>query len=129
MPDITVRYATMADVEAFQEMFKDDPGRMPKLENTIRAWVVERAGQLECIAGLEFGQGYTLAFSNTRPGMEAPKKTIWRYARLLAERIRALKIPAIALAKHEPDSSKFLESMGFTYAMTEETTNTKVFRI
>lgn len=129
MDNITVRYATKEDVDAFHRMHESIPdhGHTHTLENTIRAWVVEKDGELACIAGVIFGKGYVEAFSDMMPGLKASKRTIYKYAKILANNIKGLNIPVIALAKENPDSSKFLMSMGFKFVPTPYIK--KVFRI
>lgn len=126
---ITIRNATKDDVKAFHEMQESDPAHNHKhtLENSIRAWVVEVDGKLACIAGVVYGKNYIEAFSDMAPDLNVPKRTIWRYGKILAGYIKDLGLPVIALCRENPDSSKFLESVGFYYVATSG--NRKLYRI
>jgi hypothetical protein len=114
---ITIRNSTMADVIAFHKMQEDDPdhGHTHILENSIRAWTVEVDGELACIAGIVYGKNYFEAFSDIAPNLNVPKRTIWRYAKILAGYIKDTKLPVIAFCRENPDSGKFLEAMGFRF--------------
>lgn len=114
---IQIRNATMSDVETFHKMQEADPEHSHThiLENTIRAWAVEKDGELACIAGIIYGKDYFEAFSDIAPNLVAPKRTIWKYAKILAENIKATKLPVIAFCRENPDSGKFLESLGFRF--------------
>lgn len=126
---VTIRYATMADVQAFHKMQEADPSHnhVHILENSIKAWVVEKDGKLACIAGVVYGKSYIEAFSDVAPDLDAPKIMIWRYAKILADKIKDLNIGAMAICRENPDSSRFLESMGFHYAGMSN--NKKIYRI
>jgi len=114
-----MRPATSADYAAFY-------GRMPEL--TTRAMVVIKDGEIACIAGVSIGKTFIEAFSDMKPGVQAPKRTIWRYARLLRDFIASLRLPVIALCDPgKPLSGKFLESLGFVCA--GEFNNYKAYRL
>lgn len=128
--NIIVREATKDDVDAFHAMQEADPdhGHTHTLWHTIKAWVVEKDGKLACIAGISFADGYNEAFSDVMPNLVASKRTRYKYAKILADKMRELKLPiVVALGKENPDSSRFLMSMGFTFVTEKH--NRKVFRL
>lgn len=99
MKNYSIRPASLKDIESFF-------GRKP--DRTVKALVVEKDGELACIAGVTFGQGYVEAFSDMRV-KDVPKKTIWRYAKMLKAMIAELNLPCIAITSNP----KFLEQLGF----------------
>lgn len=114
---IEVRPITRADVQAFHERaVAAGSTKLDPFERTMRGWAIDKDGETVCIAGLIFDKTYIEAFSDFLPNIDAPKRTIWRYGRILAQKIRDLNLPAIAIAKEDwPNSGKFLESVGFKY--------------
>ena len=78
---------------------------------TVRAFTVTRNGEPVAIAGITLERGQFVAFSDIKEGVTAPKMTIWKTARKLAELIKGLNLPAISTTSN----GKFLESMGFQY--------------
>jgi hypothetical protein len=100
-PEITMRPATLKDIEAFF-------GRKP--DRTVKAMVVEKDGELACIAGVTIGKNYIEAFSDMKP-LDVPKRTIWRYAKQLKAMLDEYKLPCIATT----NNPKFLLKLGFRH--------------
>jgi len=96
-----IRPATPADIENYY-------GRKP--DRTVRAMVIEKDGELACIAGMTIGRDYIEAFSDVRP-VDAPKKTVWRYAKQLKAILDGYGLPCIATT----NNPRFLEKLGFRY--------------
>jgi hypothetical protein len=104
--DIEIRPATMGDLVTFY-------GRLP--EKTVRAVAVLKEGEIACVAGVTIERGIVTAFSDVREGVTAPKITVWRVAKKIADYIRSLNLPVMAVSDPRlPCSDKFLESLGFT---------------
>lgn len=92
-------------------------------DKTVKAFTVLLDGNPVCIAGVTIEKDKFIAFSDVKEGLKAPKMTIWRTARRLAEKLRTLNLPAVAITK----SGKFLESLGFEYV--GECDEGKIYRI
>jgi hypothetical protein len=90
---------------------------------TVKAFTVLSDGEPVAIAGVTIERDKFIAFSDIKEGVSAPKMTIWRTAKKLAEHIKELGLPAIATT----DNGKFLESIGFQYAGNTE--NKGIYRI
>lgn len=112
---IELRPLTKEDIEIFHE--HAETNNIPHINpyaRTIRGWAIEEHGRLVCIAGVTIGDDYVEAFSDIMPGIQSSKRTIWKYAKMLADNIKALGLDPIAVAKADwPNSGKFLESVGF----------------
>lgn len=83
-----------------------------RADKTVKAFTVIRNGEPVAIAGVTIEKDKFVAFSDIKNGVTAPRMTIWRVARKLADHIKELKLPAFAIT----NSGKFLESLGFEYA-------------
>lgn len=92
-------------------------------EKTVKAFTVVRDGEPVCIAGITIEPDGFTAFSDMKEGVTAPKMTIWKTAKLLADQLRELRLPALA----QTDNGKFLESLGLEYM--GETDNKKIYRL
>ena len=76
---------------------------------SVRAWVLEKNGDVVGIAGYWLAGGRAVVFSDLmQSGM--PKVTIWRAAR---EFMKKLKIPSLCVAQE--GSGPFLERLGWDY--------------
>lgn len=92
-----------------------------RARKTIRALTVLVDGRVACVAGITVEPDGAMAFSDTRAGLDVPRATIYRQARLLAAAIRGWGIPAVAIADPgRPNSGKFLERLGLDYVTTCE---------
>lgn len=99
MNDIAIRPATAEDIIAVCG------GRVPV---TARAYTVTLNGEPVCVAGILM-TARPVVFSNFTP-VDVPKRTIWRTAKLLLEKLRAIGIPAVT--SELCGRSRFLESLG-----------------
>lgn len=98
------------------------PGDFPPVcgkanDRTVIAFTVEWGGEPVCIAGVTLEKGQFIIFSDIREGVNAPKMTVWRTARKLAERIKSLNLPAVTAPCH---TGRFLETLGLTYCASCE---------
>lgn len=82
-------------------------------DKTVKAFTVVRDGEPVAIAGVTIEKDKFVAFSDVKEGVTAPKMTIWRTAKKLADLIKNLKLPAITAPVH---TGKFLQSLGLECA-------------
>lgn len=104
-PDVIIRRATKEDLEAFY-------GR----ENrpSCKAWIAFWKGEAACVAGIALERIGPVAFSDVKPGINAPTITIWRTAKVMLEEMRKREVPLIVgVNKCVPNSYRFLKSLGF----------------
>jgi hypothetical protein len=76
---------------------------------TVRAYSVFWRGELVAVAGVMLEPTGFIIFSDMKEGIEAPKMTVWKTAKLLAEAIKKFNIPAYTAPCK---TGKFLESIG-----------------
>tara|TARA_Y100000310_G_scaffold30952_1_gene29368 strand:- start:444 stop:794 length:351 start_codon:yes stop_codon:yes gene_type:complete len=93
------RPATRADIAAFF-------GKTP--DQTVRARVLERDGEIVGVAGYWMAGGMAVMFSDARG--DIPKLTIWREAKAM---MQSMNIPALCIATE--GSEPFLERLGWRY--------------
>lgn len=103
---VTIRPTTPEDVAGFF-------GR--SLQPTIRAWTAFYRGEAACIAGISLGEHGFVAFSDVKPGIDAPKMTVWRTVRALMKLIASTGVPVYSSPNvHLCGAPKLLEILGFT---------------
>jgi hypothetical protein len=105
-PDVEIRRATKEDLEAFY-------GRATR--PSCKAWIALYKGEPACVAGISLERVGPVAFSDVKPGIDAPTITIWRTAKAMLDEMKARGFPLIVgINKCLPNSQKFLQSLGFT---------------
>lgn len=103
--DVEIRQATADDIRLFY------PNGAPR---TVYAWIAFYKGVPACLAGLVVERGGCVAFSEVKPGIDAPKRTIWLAAKMLLEHIKALKLPMYAGCEiSDKMAQKFVTRLGF----------------
>lgn len=102
--DVVIRPATRAQLESFY----GKPWRQ-----TALAWLVTWKGRPACVAGLAMTREGTIAFSDVKPGIDAPKITIFRTMRALHELMKQHATFMIAGSRDKGDHSRVLEMLGF----------------
>ena len=103
--DVLIRRASKEDLEAFY-------GKAAR--PSCKAWIAFYKGEPACVAGIALERIGPVAFSDVKPGVDAPPITIWRTAKKMLDEMRERKLPLIVgINKCKPNSEKFLRSLGF----------------
>jgi hypothetical protein len=111
-PDVEIRRATQEDLDAFY-------GKA--VRPSCKAWIAFWKGEAACVAGISLERVGPVAFSDVKPGIDAPTITIWRTAKAMLDEMRERKLPLIVgLERCKPNSAKFLRSLGFTVLRIDE---------
>lgn len=76
---------------------------------SIRAYTITLDDKPVCVAGITLSSP-ALVFSDFDRTVNVPKRTVYRYAKRMLEKLRALGIPAITTELQ--GRSRFLESLG-----------------
>ncbi len=114
----------MKDFEIRQTIASDFPIVCDRQnDQTVKAFTVVRNGEPVAIAGVTIKDGECIAFSDIKEGVTAPRMTVWKAAKELADRIHGLNLPAYATTA----KWKFLASLGCEYIRDIE--NKKIYRI
>lgn len=92
-------------------------------DKTVKAFTVLQDNEPVAIAGITIEQGRFLIFSDIKEGATAPKMTIWKLSKQLAEHIKTFNLPAVATSSN----GKFLKSIGFEHI--GEVGNKETYRI
>lgn len=107
-PDIELRPATSADIQAFYQQ---------PLIRTIQAFTVYYKGELAGIAGMMQVGPELFVFSDAKAGLNAPKKAYWRTAKAMLKLFAELAGKRGLKTTPEPDletAPRFLEHLGFS---------------
>jgi hypothetical protein len=105
--DVQIRKASAEDIRIFY------PAGSPR---TSYAWIAFYKGIPACLAGLIVEKGGCIAFSEIKPGIDAPKMKVWRAARILMAHIESLGLPMFAACEPTDKSARrFVERLGFAY--------------
>lgn len=108
--DVEIKMATAQDI---REFYPDGPPR------TSYSWLALYKGMPACLAGILVEKGGCIAYSNLKPGIVAPKVTIWRTAVALLEKIKGVGLPMYAGCQfHDKMAQAFLKRLGFVYERT-----------
>lgn len=103
--DVEIRVATADDARLFY------PDGCPR---SCYGWIASYKGEPACFAGLIIERGGCVAFSEIKPGITAPRMTIWRTALVLLEHIKALNLPMYAGCDlQDKMAHKFVQMLGF----------------
>lgn len=81
-----------------------------QLPMTLRAYVIIYEGEIACVAGIKKEHTHYVAFSDVKPGLKAPKKTIYRAAREIMQLIKEKYMTQIIV---HGGNARFLMSLGF----------------
>jgi len=105
--DVEIRKATIEDIRVF---YPDGPPR------TGYFWVALYKGEVACLAGLMQTRYGCMAFSDVKPGINAPKRTIWETAKALLEHIKSLNLPMYTCCYLSHNmANKFVNRLGFNH--------------
>ena len=108
--DVEIRQATAEDIKLF---YPDGPPR------TAYSWIAFYKGEPACLCGLILERGGCVAYSEIKPGIKAPKVTIWKAAKKLFALIEQLKLPMYAGCEiYDMKAQAFVERLGFKYERT-----------
>ena len=105
---VVIKPSTRRDIEEF---YGDT------MRNSCRAWSAFYDNELICIAGVSITRKLMLVFMDMRTESEVPKKTIWKGALHIWEKIKALNYP-VMYAVADPKlltAPSFLERLGFEH--------------
>lgn len=84
------------------------------LPMSIRGYAAMRGDDVLAIAGIKRDGRYNVFFSEIAENIEVPKITVWRIAKKI---VTMCNKDCIAIAsKSIPNASKFLRSLGFSFA-------------
>lgn len=106
--DVEIRQASLDDIKLFY------PDGSPR---TAYSWLALYKGVPACLAGLIVHRSGCIAFSEIAPGIDAPRMTIWRTAKVLFSLIEQLKLPMQAACDiGDTAAHRFVEALGFIAA-------------
>jgi len=98
------------------------------LNITIKGYSVYWRGELSAIVGVTIHRGHKEFFCDVREGINPPKQTVWRAAKMVMEKFKQEKIKVFSIADDDiPGSDRFLQALGFEYA--GEFNNMKHYRL
>lgn len=104
--DVEIKMATAEDIKLFY------PGGPPR---TSYSWVAFYKGSPACLAGLVLDRGGYIAYSEMKKN-GASKLTIWRTAKALLARIKALRLPMYAACEMSDKMAQaFVARLGFDH--------------
>lgn len=107
MADYKLRYATQEDADLFY----------PERLMSFKAWVLEHDKELLAIWGYLFSGEGRILFCRTKENL--PKKTFWKFSKILKEEISKTSTPIWAIQDQElPTSERFLRRLGFKFSHT-----------
>jgi hypothetical protein len=82
-----------------------------------RAWAVDYKNQTVAVAGVYFQPTQAVSFSAMMDGIGAPKRTVFRAAMEIMDKIKSLNLPSITAicTDRYSNSGKLHRMAGFTY--------------
>lgn len=119
--DVEIRQATADDMRHF---CPDGP------PHSSYAWIAFYKGEPACLAGLTINRYGCCAFSDVKPGIKAPARTIFLTAKVLMEHIKALNIPMYATCDlRDKMAQKFVSRLGFKHQRTHHDLEVFTWRV
>jgi hypothetical protein len=106
--DVEIKPATAQSIREFY------PDGAPQ---SCYGWIATYKGKAACFAGFTVSRGGYMAFCDIKQN-DAPKLTIWRTARAMFEKMKAMGVPMMAIYC-DPENQKrgqaFVRRLGFKY--------------